>query len=93
MKTKLVNIKNGLSEFFSGLKYTFGPVRITTKPLNIFLRKRMLHKGYSLLSKPVGNSYEGCYVDNDAYTHMVYVDTLDQAKTYLKNEFGIDLEL
>ena len=78
--------------FIKGLKYAFGPVRVTKRPLSISIRKRILHRGFELVSQALemrSDFYEGDVV----YTHLVYVNTLEQAETYLKREFNVNIKL
>lgn len=74
-------------------KYGTTPVLVTKPPLYIYIRKRVKHKGYALLLKQTCPSLEGCYVPENTYIHLVYVDTLEQAKKYLSNEYGVEVEL
>ena len=71
-----------------GLKYIFYPICIYK---NIHLRKRLLHKGYSLLSVT-----EHIDISNNnelTFELIVCTNTLKQTETYLKNEYGIDVIL
>ncbi|MGE3592888.1 MAG: hypothetical protein AB7G52_10410 [Arcobacter sp.] len=73
-----------------GLKYIFVPIIICNKN-RLCIRKRLLHKGYSILRMNIDFN-NTCYRDT-TYEHIVYVDTLFQAEIYLKNEYNINIKL
>ena len=64
------------------MKYLITKV-VCNKP-KICLRKRLLHKGYQLLTN--------CEYDIQ-YKHLVYVDTLKQAENYIYNEYNVTVKL
>lgn len=61
----------------------------------IAIRKRLLHKGYAIfkVEKIMLHKYNGTTEVVEYLTHLVYVDTLEQAKTYLQNEFNLEIEI
>lgn len=73
-------------------KYLFFPIPVKDKS-NIHIRKRLLHKGYALLKVTKENDMNSINNNVVHYEHIVYTDTLEQAETYLKNEYGIEVTL
>ena len=71
-----------------GLKYIITPIKIED---NIYVRKRLLHKGYSVLCGEVVTYADG---EKDVlYAHIVHTTTLKHTETFLKNEYGYEVVL
>ena len=71
-----------------GLKYIITPIKIED---NIYVRKRLLHKGYSVMT---GESIS--YTDGEkdvVYTHVAHTNTLKHTETFIKNEYGYEVHL
>jgi len=84
------------------LKYLlFGPVVVHGPDSNgVAIRKRILHKGYQILSTSVVESVGEEMVRGEYYkdTTIIYskiadVDTLEQAERFIKNEYHVILSL
>lgn len=74
----------------TGIKYIFVPIIVCNKN-KLCIRKRLLHKGYSILKMNIDIN-NALYRDT-AYEHIVFVDTLKQAEIYLRNEYNINIKL
>lgn len=74
-----------IKEMFKNIRYTAGPVKVANKPVDLFVRKRLLHKGYSISTVDT--------IVEQIYVHVVYTDTLQQAETFINNEYGINIKL
>lgn len=69
-------------KFIKRLKYLFGPCKID-KHKTLFLRKRLLHKGYSLLTvSSVGNYY----------LEIKDFESFDKASSFILSMYNINIE-
>jgi len=76
-----------VARFFKKPKINFKYLLPTTisNRYSLGVRKRWTYKGYEL--------YRFMRIKgNQMNTHIVYVDTIEQLNTYLKNEFRITIE-
>lgn len=69
-------------KFIKRLKYFFGPYNIDNNK-TLFLRKRWLHKGYSLLT--ISSVY------ND-YLHIKDFESYDKASSFILSVYNINIE-
>lgn len=72
-----------------GLKYIFLPIHIDK---DIYIRKRLLHKGYTIL-KATNFIDPATHQNEIVFDLIVHVNTLTQAETFLRNEYGINCKL